>query len=177
MVKLLYSVFEGVWRRLFGSDIIPRVILHITNIIATLIVLWTLGFMWVQIIPAVITYEFFYWTVGHGPAFDMGRDKNPSEETIKRYKSYFWNSWCEKLVKQENWYTFRYDFLWMFFRYEIPSIMIAACLLSTVFILAGLCIASIYAGCWWLNDHNYLKKLAATELAEIISGFVTGILL
>lgn len=177
MIKVLYSIFEACWRRAFGSGDFNRVLLHVINATATTLLLWCMGSSWIQVASVVALYEAFYWSVGHGPAFDMGRDKEPSEETIKRYKKYFWNSWCEALVPEKNWYTFHYDFLWMFFRYEISAALIALCLLSTVFAAAGFCVASIYAGCWWLHDKGYLKKLAATELAEIITGFVTGVLL
>lgn len=177
MWKILYSFFEGAWRRLFGSDVIPRLLLHIINVVATGALLRYMGSSWIQVASVGALYEAFYWSVGHGSAFDMGRDGQPSEEMIKRYKKYFWNSWCETLISPENWYTFRYDFLWMFFRYEIPAVLIALCLLSPVFSLAGLCVASIYAGCWWLHDNGYLKELGATELAEIVAGFVTGVLL
>lgn len=177
MIKVLYSIFEACWRRVFGSGDFNRVLLHIINVVATCWLLKYLGSSWIQVASVGALYEAFYWSVGHGPAFDMGRAGKPSEEMIKRYKKYFWNSWCEKLVSEESWYTFRYDFLWMFFRYEIPAALISLCLLSPVFAAAGFCVASIYAGCWWLHDEGYLKKLAATELAEIITGFITGVLL
>lgn len=177
MIKFLYSVFEACWRRAFGSGDFNRLILHIINVIATLFVLWYLGYSLLQNILVVSLYEAFYWSVGHGPAFDMGRGGKPDEEMIERYKKYFWNKWCEFLVPKEYWYTFGYDFLWMMFRYEIPAAIIAVILCSPFFSLAGLFVSSIYAACWTLQDREKLKRLTATEVAEIISGFITGILL
>ena len=177
MVKLLYSVFEACWRRAFGSGNFNRAILHVINVVATTCLLKYLGYSLLNSVAATAVLEFFYWSVGHGPAFDMGRDKEPSEEIIKRYKKYFWNKWCEKLIPEEKWYKFRYDFLWMFFRYEIPAVIIALILRSPIFLLTGLSVSCIYALCWWLHDEGYLKKLAATELAEIVVGFITGVLL
>lgn len=174
MIKVLYSIFEACWRRAFGSGDFNRVILHVINVVATCALLRYLGSSWFQVASVGAIYEAFYWSVGHGPAFDMGRDKEPSEEMIKRYKKYFWNSWCEAIVPADKWYTFSYDFLWMLFRYEMPAVLISVLLLSPVFALAGFCVASVYAVCWDFRDEN---GGSATAVAEVISGFITGVLL
>lgn len=177
MIALLYGAFEGVWRRLFGGDRFPRWLLHLINIVATGGLLLLLGHSLLLSAVAVAVYEGFYWSVGHGPAFDMGRDGQPTPELLKRYKKYFWNKLCEKLVPVEDWYGFWYDSLWLFFRYEIPAVIVAVLLLSPVFIFAGPLVTLAYSIGWELSERGFLKKLAATELAEIIAGFVTGVLL
>lgn len=176
-LKILYPVLEGVWRWFFGCSIIKRFVLHVINVIATSFVLWYCGISLFIVAPVVAIYEAFYWSVGHGPAFDMGRGGKPDEEMIKRYKKYFWNKWCEFIVPEEYWYTFGYDYLWMFFRYEIPAILISTLLLNFWFAFAGFAVSTIYAICWSLSDKDELHGHRATRVAEILSGFVSGLLL
>ena len=175
MIKLLYVCFEGIWRRIFGSDIISRVVLHIINILATGCVLYLSGLKWLPLICATLIFEFFYWSVGHGPAFDLSRDYPPSEEIIARYKKYFWNKWCEFLVPVQYWYEFGYDFLWMFFRYEIPAVLIAILTWNVWFAFAGLAVALIYSIFWSFHDKGKIKH--PTEWAEVFAGLVSGFLL
>ena len=95
------------------------------------------------------------------------------EETIKRYKKKFWNKWCEFLVPKKAWYGFFYDFLWMFFRYELPAILVAIILLNPFFLLAGLTSAMAYAFGWALSEHKKTNPV----LSECFSGFFAGLLL
>jgi len=177
-----YPVFLGAWRRWFGSDgwkykiFNIRFLKHVVGFLACFGYVWSFHSWWQGIIVGTILQGFF-WAVGHGPAFDLARDKNPSEETIKRYKNYFWNKWCERLVPKDGWYGYFYDFLWLFFRYELPAILIAITLFNWRFLAAGFFASFIYAVCWALHDNKKIKGLGATELAEILVGISTGILL
>lgn len=175
MINLFYTLFEAGWRRAFGSGNFNRFVLHIINILATGFVLWCYDISWWQIVPATLVFEFWYFSVGHGPAFDISRDYPPSGEMIARYKKYFWNKWCEFLVPVQYWYEFGYDFLWMFFRYELPAIVISVLTLNIWFLFAGLAVTLIYSICWSFHDRGKIKH--PTEWAEIFTGLVSGFLL
>ena len=181
LVRLTYPVFLGIWRRWFGGglDFLPdnRALKHIVGFCVGSIILWLYGYTIIQVLLAMITLQAFYWAVGHGPAFDMSRDGYPNEELIKRYKKYFWNKWCEFLVPKKYWYGFGYDFLWMLFRYGLPAGIISLILWQPYIAFGGLTTSLTYAFCWAINDNIGLKKIGPTGLAEIITGFITGLIL
>lgn len=175
MVRILFAIFESGWRRVFGSGNYNRVILHIINVLATSLYLWDKDIPLIKVAFVVPVFEFFYWSVGHGSAFDIGRDYPPSEKTITRYKKYFWNKWCEFLVPKKLWYGFGYDFLWMMFRYGIPAVVVAIILENFWFSFSGIIVAFTYAVCWSLYDMGKIKS--PTALAEYVAGFFSGLLI
>lgn len=181
-MRMALSIFEAIWRRMFGSDgwNIPvlknRFVEHLIGFVVVFCVL-LMKHHWWQCLLATTVLQAFYWATGFSSAYDMARDKNLDETTMRKYKKYFWNKWCEFLVPKDSWYGFGYDFLWMLFRYEIPAIIISAILLNGWFLLAGLCVALSYAICWSLYERKKSFGLFATELAELIAGFCTGWLL
>ena len=175
MVRILFAVFESFWRRAFGSGNYNRIVLHIINVLAATLFLWYGGMSFIRVALACGVFEAFFWSVGHGSAFDVGRDYPPSEEIVKRYKKYFWNKWCEFLVPKKLWYGFGYDFLWMMFRYGIPAIIIAIILGNFWFSFSGIVVAFTYAVCWSLHDKGKIEH--PTVLAEFISGFFSGLLI
>lgn len=183
LITVLYSLFSGWWRRCFGSDgwelpvLKNRFVQHLIGSVAGLGALYFCGYSWIRCVLAVGVLQGWYWAVGHGPAFDMSRAGYPDETLLKRYKKYFWNKWCEYLVPVQSWYGFGYDFLWMLFRYGCPAFVLSIILWQPYIAFAGLTTTIIYALCWGFEDHKVLKKFGPTELAEILAGVVTGLLL
>lgn len=183
MIQILFSIFLGAWRRAFGCDgwglpiLKNRFALHIIGFVGTFLALFFIGYSWLHSILAGLILFGWYFSVGHGTAFDMSRDGYPDAKLLKRYKKYFWNSWCEYIVPINSWYGFGYDFLWMFFRYELPALALSIILCNIYIAFAGLTTAIAYAICWGMNDNGALKKMWPTQLAEIITGVVTGLLL
>lgn len=186
MIQLLNAITLSIWRRWFGGANIggdkyedaffnQRWFRYIIGLLVTGLFLWYKKCNYFQIIGADCVLYFAMWGIGHGCAFDISRDGYPDEDMIKRYKKYFWNKWCEFLVPKNSWYGFGYDFIWMMFRYTLPAIIISIILLNPLFILSGVLVALSYAVCWSLYDKDKIK--APTELAELIAGFITGILL
>ena len=178
-IKLLFASYLSFFRRWFGGGFDKlsdnRAFQNCLNVVITFGYLFFCGVgIWRSVI-ASLCLQFLYFCPAHGSAFDIGRDYPPSEETIKRYKKYFWNKLCEFLVPKKLWYGFGYDFLWMMFRYEIPSIFVAIILKNFWFSFCGIFVAFIYAFCWSLYDKGKIKS--PTELAEYISGFVSGLLI
>lgn len=178
LISFLFACWEGFWRRWKGtaSDkkwYNQKWFKTIANITLTYGVLLLCGYNWLQGLVATLVFQFLFWTQAVGGALDIGRDYPPSKETIKRYKSKFWNKWCEFLVPKQAWYGFFYDFLWMFFRYELPAILVAIILLNPFFLLAGLTSAMSYAVAWSL----YEQKGKNPTIAEYLSGFFAGLLL
>lgn len=183
-IKIGFCIWLSIWRRAFGCDCwnIPvlknRFVLHIIGGAVAFVVCLALGYTWWQGIAFASILQGLYWALGHGPAYDMSRGgKKPDEKMLKRYKQFFWNKWCEFLVPKDSWYGFGYDFLWMMFRYGLPACLMGIVLLNPFIAFCGLTTTIIYAICWSLYDKKKLKHLFATELAEIITGFVTGLLI
>lgn len=173
----LFGIFESLWRSAFGSGNFNRTILHIINIAVTIFCFWFVGISWMRILFAVPAFEFLFWSLGHGAAFDIGRSGYPDEETIKRYDKFFWDKWCKIIVPKQNWYGFWYDYLWMCFRYMLPALLVSIIIGNVYFGYSGFLIATIYALCWNLYDIGKLKKMSPTELAEYLSGFISGFLI
>lgn len=174
----LFSFWESFYRRWKGtaSDkkwYNQKWFKTILNILITSGTLFLCGYGWTQVVLATLAFQFLFWTQAIGGALDLGRDYPPSEETIKRYKKKFWNRWCEFLVPKQAWYGYFYDFLWMFFRYELPAILVSIILGNPFFLLAGLTSAMAYAFSWSM----YEKKGTNPDISEYISGFFAGLLL
>lgn len=182
LIEITYVLLSGLWRRWFGSDLKGffgnRFVQHIVGgTVAFLYLYFCREEKWVQALLAVLVLQGLFFCIGHGAAFDMSRAGYPDEKTIGRYKKFFWNKWCEFLVPKSSWYGFGYDFLWMFFRYTLPALLISLILWNVYFCFSGLFVAFSYAVCWSLSDKGKLKRLTATELAELFSGFFVGVLL
>lgn len=178
LLGLLYALYLGIWRRWKGTEsdnkwYNAKWVKVICNIAITYTVLLLLKYNWLQALVATLAFQFLFWTQAIGGALDLGRDYPPSEETIKRYKKKFWNKWCEFLVPKQAWYGFFYDFLWMFFRYELPAILVSAILLNPFFLLAGLTSAMSYAFAWALHENKGKNPI----ICEYLSGFFAGLLL
>lgn len=183
MISFVYSLFESIWRRCFGNDgwglplLKHRAFQHILNISITFLALKIIGVSFLQNIIATLIFEFLYWTRAHGPAMDMGRDEEPSQSVKDRYEKEFWDKICKRIFPKEKYYGFWYDFVWMFLRYEIYALPISFVLQNVWFSLSGFIVASVYATCWKLEERGKLKHLHATELAEYIVGFTSGLLI
>lgn len=178
VLNILFACWESFWRRWKGtaSDkkwYNQKWFKTICNISLTGLTLFLLDYKWWQIIAGTLVFQFLFWTQAIGGALDMGRDYPPSEETIKRYKSKFWNKWCEFLVPKQAWYGYFYDFLWMMFRYGLPACVVSAILLNPFFLLAGVTCAMCYNFAWSLYEHTGKNPI----LAEYLSGFFAGLLL
>lgn len=130
-------------------------------------------------------FQFMFWSLGHGPAFDMNRGGEPTESTIERYHREKWSFIPDKIVPKEHWYGFVYDFIWMTARYTYGALFVVPFLWSLQVLWLGLIIASIYALCWTIQERDsWIFKLypydfvnCATNFAEVLSGFIVGIFL
>lgn len=178
IISLLYAIYLGCWRRWKGtaSDkhwYNAKWFKTVCNLLLTYGALYLCSYHWLQALVATLVFQFLFWTQAIGGALDMGRDYPPSEETIKRYKSKFWNKWCEFLVPKQAWYGYFYDFLWMMFRYGLPAVLVSAILLNPFFLLAGVTCALCYNLAWALYEHGKCNPI----VAEYLSGFFAGLLL
>ena len=180
---IIYGIFLSFWRRAFGNDgfglplLQNRSVLHLIGFLACFLVLLYQGSGWIVSCLCAGILQGLYWAPGHGPAFDLSRGGKPDKKMKERYKKAFWNKWCEWLVPKESWYNFGYDFLWLSFRYELPALLLAVLLKNPLVALAGFGVSFAYALGWALFDKGKLKKLSGTELAEYLSGFITGLLI
>lgn len=182
IIGILYAIYECFWRRWKGDGSDGKWYNHklvkmFLNLFITFGLLCYIKKVWLIPLIATLVYQFLYWTQAIGPAMDIGRCGKPDDNTLKRYKSKFWNKWCEWIVPKNAWYGHFYDFLWLFFRYELPSILISIILLNPWFLLAGLTASLSYTFGWAMKEHNKLKKIYSTELAEYMNGFFAGLFL
>lgn len=182
IIGIIYAIYESFWRRWKGTGgngkwYYNKLLKMFINLFMTFGLLLYLKNGWIIPLIATLVYQFLYWTQAIGPARDIGRQGKPDDDTLRRYKEKFWNKWCEWLVPKSAWYGYFYDFLWFFFRYEIPSILISIILLNPLFLLAGLFASLSYVFGWSMEEHGKLKKICGTELAEYLNGFFAGLLL
>lgn len=181
MIQILYACFSSFHRRWFGGgfDKLPdnRFLQHVIGFLACSFALWLCGYGYLQIIACAGVLQGLFWARAIGPALDIGRCDENSQDTIERYKKEWWNKICEFMVPEKYWYCLFYDFLWMMFRYSASSIIISIILLNPIFLLAPVCISIIYSISWALYEKGIVKNMQAKDFAEYISGFFVGLLL
>lgn len=191
-IALGFGIYECFWRRLYGGWIShwwksnkylkcvkPRFIYTIINCIAIFsICQWVRGLMWYWSLYVTCVIQFLYWALAHGPWFDLGRDTNPSDKTLKRYNKFFYHyilDWC---FPEATRYTPFYDFCGMWLRYVwMLFLLLIVPTFSFGLINLGSFVAVTYGVCWVAQDKKLLKKLGPTELSEFIVGFLTGLFL
>ena len=184
---LIYFII-GAWnRRWFGGALDDHKILGNRGVqtafmLATFLTIYVTDVKdwknWLVAIAVSCWLQFQFWSRGHGYCFDMGRDKIPAEETIKRYNERWYHIPCDwifaKLGVSDYRYGFMYDYLYMTFRYTCPMLLMA--FFDWRYILIGLSIAPIYALCWdFYNKEPWLRPKwevlnAPTKWAEVICG-------
>ena len=186
LIACIYFIWGGFLRRWFGgafkTGIMSKRGLQTTMMILTFMTIYIKSFMWQIILLGTIISVYLYiqyWSRGHGCCFDIGRDTQPTEETIKRYNERWYHIPCDWLVKKGFFPTYgvRYDFLYMTLRYTCP--ILPMMYFDWKYILIGLSVAPVYDACWmWYNSKIWLKNPpewlnAPTKVAEIIVGGIT----
>lgn len=131
---------------------------------------------WCVVVAVVCWLQFQFWSRGHGCCFDLGRDVNPTADTIDRYDDRWYHKVCDKLLPNHK-YGFLYDFFYLMLRYTCP--MIPMMIFDWRYILVGLSIAPIYAFSItlgeresWIFEKQKWYWRRAWSLAEILSGGV-----
>lgn len=187
-VYFILGAFARVW---FGSDLESKVWSNRGLQTAFMLVLFLsiyldYPFNWINALLAVVVscwLQFQFWSRGHGCCVDLGRDKKPSADTIRRYKERWYHFPCDwqfdKVFKRpEAKYGYIYDYCYTTLRYTCP--MLPMMLIDWRYILIGLSIAPIYSLCQVLQDFEpwvfsadkwYWRR--GWSLAEILSGGVT----
>ena len=181
MLNLLYSFFEGFWRRWFGGlfgdskyekILNNRFLQHVVGFSACTGILYYNGLnIWLCLLSALVL-QGLYWARSHGCCFDYGHGQPPD---IKRYEQLGYWKYVKKFIPENEWYTFTGDYILMTVRYTLPSLIFALTSLRPTCVVMGIVLSTIYAFCWKLYDFGYTKHPTAT--AEIISGFTTGLLI
>ena len=181
MMTLIISLLGSFARRWFGgafkSGIMSNRGLQTAFMLGLFMSIYVTNNIWqCWLLAAIVScwLQFQFWSRGHGCCFDLGRNEEPSESTIKRYNERWYHIPCDWLLSKHK-YGFLYDFIYMGLRYTFP--MIPMMIFDWRYVLVGLSISPIYAFCWTLNDReNWLFKNrpewinSPTKLAEIISG-------
>ena len=129
-----------------------------------------------------IIFQFQFWSRGHGPAFDIGRGTVVDEDTKRRYQKVWYAFIPNKLVPEEHWYGFLYDFIWMTARYTEGTLLMIPFLWSFEILWLGLITSGVYAFCHTLQEReSWIIKYVpwgmvtvATQLAELVIGFLVG---
>ena len=203
LLCLFSVVFNSFFRRWFGGGFKNTwlgnlrgvqciVYLIVTGLMAYF--LEPLAIWWHNLIFAIVFAGYSYiqfWARAIGPALDSGREKYPSEDTIRRYNKSWQHYPCDWICGEHK-YGFLYDFLFFLFRYATPTLMLCIFgyipylfgiehqLLSWHLLLIGLLISPIYAVSWTLYEREtwlfgkYKTIEYPTNLAEYLSGAIWG---
>ena len=131
---------------------------------------------WCVVVAVVCWLQFQFWSRGHGCCFDVGRDVNPTADTIDRYDDRWYHKVCDWLLPNHK-YGFLYDFFYLMLRYTCP--MLPMMIFDWRYILVGLSISPIYAFSItlgeresWIFEKQKWYWRRAWSLAEILSGGV-----
>ena len=160
-----------------------------SNWITTPLCSWLIGLGvkdWCMAVIMASVFQFQFWSRGHGPAFDMGRGGlDISEELYDRYHREVWSKLPDKVIPEEHWHGFFYDFVWMWSRYTYGALFMVPFFWSFYICWLGLIITAVYALSWTINEKdNWLFKYfphdyvaSGTNLGEVLGGFLTGVFL
>lgn len=183
------ALFESFWRRLFGGlSIKPkfleiRGVQHFLNCVFLLLVFyykfnqlistwWILG---LSIVYMTALWQIEFWTRAHGPEYDAGRDRNPTEEMISRYEQQWFCRWIlTPVYNYMGWkkYLLSYDLLAMIIRYTYPCVYLFPLYGENIF-LVGLAVGPVYAFSWSFYEHEN-TRYGSTMMAEWIVGAIVG---
>lgn len=176
MLKIIYTLFMGLWRDAFGKNgydlpvLKIRFVQHVIAFCATfllcffnkdiswLISLWIA--LWVQI----------EWALGHGPCYDLGKGGKPDKKMIQRYEKMVGCKLLYKLFPEEMWYGTGFDFCLLAIRYTYPLLPICV-FFNPVLITLGLVISGLYGlyrACPYLQKKRWLD-------VEIWAGLALGL--
>lgn len=178
MLSVIYGLFLGVWRRIFGgcAENIPvlkiRAVQHAIGFLGACIALWCCDYAWWQIIACAGVLQGLFWARGHGEFFDYGHSKNPD---VSRYEKEWWWKYAKKYIPEKMLYGYSCDFLCMNIRYTMPAVLMGLILVNIPLMFAGLVVAGVYSFMWTMHDLDLTPY--PTKIAEFISGFLVGILL
>lgn len=182
---ILIAFLGALARVWFGADDLPkffqsRAVQTIFMMLLFVVCFFDKSYSWQGwIMVAVVTcwLQFQYWSRGHGAHIDMGRDKHPTPETIKRYNERWYHIPCDWLLPKHK-YGFLYDFIYTLLRYGCP--MMPMMFFDWRYLLVGLSIAPIYSFADTLEEYEpwvFEKKSwwwrRGWSLAEGLSGAVT----
>ena len=181
LINVIYGVFLAIWRRIFGGlaedKNIPilkiRAVQHVIGFIGCCVALWLCNYSLFQIITCAGVLQGLFWARGHGEFFDYGHNLKPD---VSRYEEFWWWEYFKKHIPQNQLYNYTCDFVCMCIRYTLPSIIISLILINIPFILSGVIVAGVYALMWAFYCLGILKTYP-TQVAEIISGFLVGVIL
>lgn len=188
-MRLFYFIWGAFLRLWFGSDDLKPKILQNRGI-QTFFMLSTFIFIfkpddlhnwvgWVRSLVISCWLQFQYFSRGHGPAIDTGYDKNPSEDTKRRYDERWYHWVCDKLLSNHK-YGFAYDCLWLLLRYGCPMLITAILAWNHLYIYLGIIVPFIYVFSNtlqreepWIFDPNKWYWRRGWSLAEILLGGTT----
>lgn len=182
-MTIVFFILGALARVWYGADGLPKLLQNRGLQTVYMMLLFVACFYdnyswqgWCVVVAVVCWLQFQFWSRGHGCCFDLGRDVNPTADTIDRYDDRWYDKVCSKLLPNHK-YGFLYDFFYLMQRYTCP--MIPMMIFDWRYILVGLSIAPIYAFTttlgerepWIFNENKWYWR-RSLSLAEILSGGV-----
>lgn len=192
------GLLGGVGRRWFGSDLehwfwSSRGAQTTFLLLVEAWMFWPKEWTWIQgavSLACVLWVQFQYWSRGHGAPADIGRDENPSPETIERYNERWYHVPLDGVFPEDRRYGFLYDFFYMGLRYSCPMLALSLALWAGSWWdltapcwwwpLLGFAEARIYAFCQtlaerepWVFSTGRWWLVRGWDLAELLGGFNT----
>jgi hypothetical protein len=182
-MTIVFFILGALARVWYGADGLPKLLQNRGLQTVYMMLLFVACFYdnyswqgWCVVVAVVCWLQFQFWSRGHGCCFDLGRDVNPTADTIDRYDDRWYHKVCDKLLPNHK-YGFLYDFFYLMLRYFCP--MIPMMIFDWRYILVGFSIAPIYAFSItlgerepWIFEKQKWYWRRALSLAEILSGGV-----
>lgn len=175
-MRLLYTLFFGLWRDAFGKNgyYLPvlenRFVQHVLGFLATFsLCLLTKKIDWYWAIWIAVWVQ-IYWAIGHGFAYDLSTHGEPDEEMLKRYKKAVGYKFVCKIFDKKDWYGMCFDFILLSIRYTWPLLAIVYWF-GPVLLTLGLVVASLYL------IYRYCPYVRSKRLldVEIWAGMAVGL--
>lgn len=182
-MTIVFFILGALARVWYGADGLPKLLQNRGLQTVYMMLLFIACFYdnyswqgWCVVVAVVCWLQFQFWSRGHGCCFDVGRDVNPTADTIDRYDDRWYHKVCDKLLPNHK-YGFLYDFFYLTLRYTCPMLLMT--IFDWRYILVGFSIAPIYAFSitlgerepWIFNENKWYWR-RAWSLAEILSGGV-----
>lgn len=177
-MRCLYSLLLAVWRRIFGGAaenikfLNNRFVQHVLGFTLCLLFLLYSDYGIYRSLIAALIFQGLFWARGHGEFFDYGHSPKPD---VSRYESVWWWKYVKKYIPEKMLYSYACDFICMNVRYTLPAFLLSVVLLSIPTAFMGLALCGTYALLWAYHDLGLTNT--PTKIAEILSGFLVGMLL
>lgn len=171
-LTLLYGILMGFERRWLGGGFLKcsRIWKNIALVVILCLMYLTAGKLpenWIQVASMawVIGWVIRFWNHTHGDYYHL-EDESPDEE-----RSWWVGKVLRAIFGKGKYYNFLGNFVGLTLGYLVPALFASIFMPHHWFWVAGFTTSLSYVAC-----RIWLGKLANNEYAELVGGFLTGII-